>query len=184
MTERARPVYYDSHMHTPLCKHAQGEPEEYAEMAVRRGLKGIIFTCHSPMPDNWWPNVRMSPEQLDEYIGLVERAREAYAGRLDVRLGMESDFFPGYEWWIERLNERCDCGAFLPKLQRSGWCAVWFAEQPVALRANHSKSSQSSRLPTRSRIRVHKNNREFCIKHNGRNVMSKTTTVSELLLEG
>ncbi len=108
MTERARPVYYDNHMHTPLCKHAQGEPEEYAEQAVRRGLKGIIFTCHSPMPDNWWPNVRMSPEQLDEYIAMVERAREAYAGRLDVRLGMESDFFPGYEWWIERLNERCD----------------------------------------------------------------------------
>ena len=95
-------------MQPPLCKHGQGGPEEYAEQAGRRGLKGIIFTCHSPMPDNWWPNVRMSPEQLDEYIAMVERAREAYAGRLDVRLGMESDFFPGYEWWIERLNERCD----------------------------------------------------------------------------
>jgi len=103
-----RPVYFDSHMHTPLCKHAEGEPEEYAEMALQRGLRGIVFTCHSPMPDNWWPAVRMDVEQLDTYIGMIERARAAYAGRLDVRLGMEMDYFPGYEWWVERLNERCD----------------------------------------------------------------------------
>jgi histidinol-phosphatase (PHP family) len=95
-------------MHTPLCKHAEGQPEDYAESALQRGLKGIIFTCHSPMPDKWWPNVRMDLEQLDEYIAMVDRAAKAYAGQLDVRLGMETDFFPGMEWWAERLNERCD----------------------------------------------------------------------------
>ncbi|HWB02869.1 MAG TPA: histidinol-phosphatase [Verrucomicrobiales bacterium] len=95
-------------MHTPLCKHAEGEPEEYAEIALQRGLKGIIVTCHSPMPDNWWPQVRMDVDQLDEYIALVQRAAMAYHGRLDVRLGMEMDFFPGMEWWVEELNERCE----------------------------------------------------------------------------
>ena len=108
MTTLPRPVYYDSHMHTPLCKHAEGEPEEYAEMALQRGLKGIVMTCHSPMPDHWWPEVRMDVEQLDSYIAMVARATELYAGKLDVRLGMEMDFFPGMEWWVERLNERCD----------------------------------------------------------------------------
>ncbi len=95
-------------MHTPLCKHAEGEPEEYAELALQRGLKGIIFTCHSPMPENWWPEVRMDVEQLDDYMAMVQRAAEVYAGKLDVRLGMEMDFFPGMEWWVERLNERCE----------------------------------------------------------------------------
>ena len=95
-------------MHTPLCKHAEGEPEEYAAIALQRGLKGIIFTCHSPMPDNWWPTVRMSMEELDTYIAMVARAAAAYAGQLDIRLGMETDFFPGMEWWAEKLNERCD----------------------------------------------------------------------------
>ena len=95
-------------MHTPLCKHAEGEPEEYAEMALQRGFKGIVMTCHSPMPDNWWPAVRMDVNQLDSYIAMVQRAAEVYAGKLDVRLGMEMDFFPGMEWWVERLNERCD----------------------------------------------------------------------------
>jgi histidinol-phosphatase (PHP family) len=103
-----RPVYYDSHMHTPLCKHAEGEPEEYARRALERGLKGIVFTCHSPMPDGWWPQVRMDVEQLDTYLAMVERARAAFAGQLDVRAGMEMDYFPGYEWWVERLNERCE----------------------------------------------------------------------------
>ena len=108
MSSPPRPLYFDSHMHTPLCRHAHGEPEEYAERALRRGLKGIVFTCHSPMPDNWWPSVRMRVDQLDEYIALIDRARKAYEGRLEIRLGMETDFFPGYEWWAERLNERCD----------------------------------------------------------------------------
>ncbi len=103
-----RPVYYDNHMHTPLCKHAEGEPEDYAEIALQRGLKGIIITCHSPMPNHWWPSVRMDVEQLDTYVAMVARATEAYAGRLDVRLGMETDYFPGMEWWAESLNERCE----------------------------------------------------------------------------
>ena len=108
MNQSPRPLYFDNHMHTPLCKHAEGDPEEYAEIALQRGLKGIVFTCHSPMPDNWWPEVRMDVEQLDAYIALVQRAAEVYAGRLDVRVGMEMDFFPGMEWWVERLNERCE----------------------------------------------------------------------------
>lgn len=108
MSAFVRPVYYDSHMHTPLCKHAHGEPEEYAETAIQRGLKGIIFTCHSPMPDGWWHEVRMDISQLDTYLTMVERTAKAYAGRLDVRVGMEMDFFPGFEWWVESLNERCE----------------------------------------------------------------------------
>ena len=103
-----KPIYFDSHMHTPLCKHAEGEPEEYAEMGLQRGLKGIVFTCHSPMPENFWPQVRMAPEEFPEYVAMVERAAQTYAGKLDVRLGMETDYFPGLEWWAEKLNEQAN----------------------------------------------------------------------------
>ena len=41
MTE---PVLYEQHMHTPLCKHARGEPGDYAAVAEQRGLKGIVVT--------------------------------------------------------------------------------------------------------------------------------------------
>ncbi len=95
-------LMYETHMHTPLCKHAAGEPEEYAAVALERGLRGIIVTCHNPMPDGFSANVRMEPEQFETYVAMVQRARSAYAGRLDVRLGLECDFFPGFESWLEK----------------------------------------------------------------------------------
>lgn len=99
---------FDSHMHTPLCKHARGEPEEYAARALEQGLQGIIFTCHSPMPANFWPQVRMSEAEFDDYVAMVNRCRDAFAGDLEVRLGIESDYFPGFEGWIEKLHRRAD----------------------------------------------------------------------------
>jgi histidinol-phosphatase (PHP family) len=99
-------VWIDGHMHTTLCKHAFGEPEEYAEAALARGLGGITFTCHSPMPRGWWPEVRMDEAEFDEYVALIDRAAAAFKGRLDVRLGIESDWFPGLEGWIEQLHRR------------------------------------------------------------------------------
>lgn len=102
------PNMYDSHMHTPLCKHARGKPQDYAKEAEKKGLKGITMTCHSPMPFGWNPKVRMSINQFDEYVDMVYEARDEYAGRVDVRLGMESDYLPGMEGWLEDLHNKAD----------------------------------------------------------------------------
>ena len=101
-------IFYDSHMHTPLCKHAWGEPEEYAEQGLKAGLKGIIFTCHCPMPGGFWPTVRMAENEFDTYVDIVARARERYKGKIDVWLGLESEYFPGMERYIEELHEKAD----------------------------------------------------------------------------
>lgn len=114
-------MMYDSHMHTPLCKHARGEPEAYAAVAQERGLQGIIFTCHNPGPDGWSSNVRMDMAQFDAYVDLVARAREAWHGRVDVRLGLECDYIPGFEAWLEPLLQRADfhhvLGSIHPQLE-------------------------------------------------------------------
>ena len=99
---------YDSHMHTTLCKHARGPLSDYAAQAERVGLRGITVTCHSPMPFGWNPKVRMRVDQLPEYVDMVAGVREEYAGRVDVRLGMESDYLPGMESWLDKLHRRCD----------------------------------------------------------------------------
>lgn len=105
----SEPIFYDSHMHTPLCKHANGEPEAYAAAAHARGLKGIIFTCHNPGPDHTFsPQVRMAPEQFDEYVAMVAKAAEAWNGRIDVRLGLECDYIPGMEPFLEKLLQRAE----------------------------------------------------------------------------
>ncbi len=97
-----QPIIYESHMHTPLCRHADGEPEEYAKIALRRGLKGMIVTCHNAMPAEFAHQGRMQPREVEEYVRIVERCRAAFEGRLDVRLGLEADYFPGYEAWVEK----------------------------------------------------------------------------------
>jgi histidinol-phosphatase (PHP family) len=48
----------------------------------------------------------MSDAEFDTYVAMIDRARQAYAGRLDVRLGLESDFVPGVEPWLEKLHRR------------------------------------------------------------------------------
>ncbi len=103
-----QPILYESHMHTPLCKHATGYPTDYAAVAEQRGLKGIIVTCHNPTNNGWSPWARMSIGQFDDYVAMVEQARQAWAGRVDVRLGMESDYAPGMEPWLEELHQKAD----------------------------------------------------------------------------
>ena len=100
----AEPILYESHMHTPLCRHADGEPEDYAAEAQKRGLKGIIVTCHSPTPYAWWHC--MDESELPEYLRIIQRAREEYRGRVDVRAGLECDYLPDLEPWLrEHLSK-------------------------------------------------------------------------------
>lgn len=99
---------YDLHMHTPLCKHARGDPEDYAAVARQRGLHGIVFTCHNPTEDGWSPGVRMDMAEFDTYVQMIERARETWAGRIDIRLGLECDYVPGMESGLEKLLDRAE----------------------------------------------------------------------------
>ena len=95
----------DYHMHTPLCRHASGEPVEYAAHAVKLGLTEIGFTDHSPMRRDDFDNWRMRADQLDEYVEKVRRARREHPSLL-IRLGLEVDYLPGQEEWIRELAAR------------------------------------------------------------------------------
>jgi len=115
------PLLYESHCHTPLCHHAMGMPGEYAEMAWRKRLKGIIITCHCPLPDGISSDVRMAPEEYEHYLELIARARADYAGRVDVRTGLESDFYPGVEPWLEKLHARAPLHHVLGSVHPQVW---------------------------------------------------------------
>ncbi|TWU37332.1 Histidinol-phosphatase [Novipirellula artificiosorum] len=82
--------------------HADGLPTEYAAVAWQRGLKGLIVTCHNPMPDGFSSHVRMREDQFGEYVAMIEGARNEWAGRIDVRLGIEADYFEGYEDYLQQ----------------------------------------------------------------------------------
>jgi histidinol-phosphatase (PHP family) len=95
----------DYHMHTPLCRHAVGEPTELAAQAIQAGLNEIGFSDHSPMPTDGFDDWRMLASQLDDYVGKVEQARRDHPG-LAIKLGLEVDYLPGGESWIRDLAQR------------------------------------------------------------------------------
>ncbi len=95
----------DYHTHTPLCRHAVGEPVEYARQAVAIGLTEIGFSDHSPMPQDNFDNWRMNFSQLDEYVAKVRKAQKDFP-QLTIRLALEVDYLPGHEDWIRELAAR------------------------------------------------------------------------------
>lgn len=87
----------DSHMHTPFCGHAVGEPIEYAMRAAELGIDLITITCHIPMQGASFgqAGIRMRREQIDDYVARVkETARKAESLGVEVLCGIEAEVFP------------------------------------------------------------------------------------------
>ena len=95
----------DYHMHTPLCHHARGEPEEYAKQALALGFKEIGFSDHAPMPQDDFDNWRMNADKLDAYVAKIRKVQRDFP-QLAIRLALEVDYLPGYETWIRELAAR------------------------------------------------------------------------------
>ncbi len=95
----------DYHTHTPLCRHATGQPTELAAQAVRLGLPEMGFSDHSPMPRDDFDNWRMKAADLDQYVADVEQARRDHPN-LVIKLALEVDYLPGQEDWIRDLAAR------------------------------------------------------------------------------
>jgi histidinol-phosphatase (PHP family) len=99
------PLPADYHRHTPLCRHAVGEPTDYAAQAVRLGLPEIGFSEHSPMPRDDFDDWRMLLDELDVYVEKVNQARRDHPD-LSIKLALEVDYLPGHEDWIRDLAGR------------------------------------------------------------------------------
>ena len=93
----------DYHMHTPRCNHATGSIADYAEAALRAGLKEIGMSDHSPMPGGFDKAWRMDRSELDDYWQEIKAAKQAFAGRLEIRAGLEADFHPGSESYVTEM---------------------------------------------------------------------------------
>lgn len=98
------------HAHTPRCRHARGEEIQYVENAVVRGLKIFGFSDHTPQwfPGDYYSTMRMFPEQLPEYCAVVRGLQKQFKGRLDIPLGVETEYYP--LTWKELIPRSQDAG--------------------------------------------------------------------------
>ncbi len=84
------------HTHTFRCHHGYGCEWEYVENAIKGGLKILGFSDHAPQiyPNGYYPRVRMLPEKLPDYIDAVERMKKLYGDQIEIRCGLEAEYYP------------------------------------------------------------------------------------------
>ena len=97
----------DYHIHTSLCGHAKGEMREYVEAAIEAGIEKMGFSDHTPLyhlplqlRD---PGLAMDEAQMAGYVDSVMALKEEYQGQIQIALGFEADYIPGYEEELERI---------------------------------------------------------------------------------
>ncbi|MCC5891641.1 histidinol-phosphatase HisJ [Exiguobacterium sp.] len=93
---------HDGHIHTPFCPHGTTDAlEAYIETARARGMKTLTFTEHAPLPRGFTDPVpdqdsAMPLDVLPRYLDAIQQLKQAYAGEIDVRVGLEIDYVPGF----------------------------------------------------------------------------------------
>ncbi len=87
------------HTHTNFCD-GKNTPEEMVQAAIGLGMDSLGFSGHAPCPVPT-DDAGMRPEDVPAYRAEVLRLREQYAGRLEIFLGLEQDYFlfPNREPW-------------------------------------------------------------------------------------
>ena len=84
------------HTHTWRCNHARGSEREYVEQALTTGIRVLGFSDHTPCPfpdghNSWF---RMSVADCPAYFDTIRHLREEYAGRIDLHVGVELEYYP------------------------------------------------------------------------------------------
>lgn len=91
------------HTHTSRCHHAYGKDEEYVISAIENGYEVLGFSDHC----SWYyptgfenPRVRMKASEFDEYKKSILNLKEKYKDKIEIRLGLETEYFPEYMDWL------------------------------------------------------------------------------------
>ena len=86
------------HTHTKRCRHAAGTDEEYVLAAIDRGLQILGFADHSPyiFDGEYYSTMRMPMAEYPDYASSVLSLREKYADKIQIKLGLELEYYPTY----------------------------------------------------------------------------------------
>ncbi len=95
------------HSHTTRCHHAGGTQREFVEKAIASGFTKWGFSDHTPYPfDNGYvSSFRMLPEELEGYVRETLDLKAEYREEIDIRLGLEVEYYPRHFEALLRLCE-------------------------------------------------------------------------------
>lgn len=125
----------DYHTHHYRCGHAGGNLEDYVEAAIRAGLSEIGLSDHSPIyhlgdDPHPLPGTAMSQHEFPHYLREMGDVRDRFAGRIAVRLGVESDYVLGWDDHYRELWRRYPLDYVIGSVHWLGTWSIFSPELP------------------------------------------------------
>lgn len=97
-------IQADMHMHTWFSTDSEACPRDMADEAVRKGLKTICFTDHFDKDDLEWGEEGIF--DMDAYFVEMQKLQEEYAGKLNIRIGIELGLRTYLKDYYEELTKK------------------------------------------------------------------------------
>lgn len=97
-------IQADMHMHTRFSTDSEACPRDMADEAVRKGLKTICFTDHFDKDDLEWGEEGIF--DVDAYFVEMQKLQEEYAGKLNIRIGIELGLRTYLKDYYEELTKK------------------------------------------------------------------------------
>lgn len=97
-------IQADMHMHTWFSTDSEACPRDMADEAVRKGLKTICFTDHFDKDDLEWGEEGIF--DVDAYFVEMQKLQEEYAGKLNIRIGIELGLRAYLKDYYEELTKK------------------------------------------------------------------------------
>lgn len=120
---------FDLHTHHDRCGHAQGQIRDYIDAAIEAGLSVIGISDHSPyfgsQEDHAQPKIAMAKSEFPRYVEEVLRLKKEYEGKIDVLLGVESDFFPEHAEIYRKEYEKYPFDYIIGSVHLSGGVSIF-----------------------------------------------------------
>lgn len=120
---------FDLHTHHERCGHAVGTIRDYVEAGIRHGLSVIGISDHSPYfgstLEREQPGIAMGKSEFAIYIDEVLKLKQEYSGKIDVLLGVESDFFPEHAELYRQIYEQYPFDYIIGSVHLSGGTSIF-----------------------------------------------------------
>lgn len=127
-------MLFDYHTHHYRCGHATGTLRDVVESALAYGLTEIGLSDHSPIyhfdTPQPFPKTAMHPDELPRYVREMEEVRDAFKGRIEVRLGVESDYVLGWDDFYRDLWKQYPLDYVIGSVHWLGRWNVFWRELP------------------------------------------------------
>ena len=90
------------HTHTSRCHHAFGNDEEFVRTAIQNGFEVLGFSDHAcwKYDSDFVAHMRMKLDEFDDYKDSVLYLKDRYKKQIEIRFGLEAEYFPKYMDWL------------------------------------------------------------------------------------